>query len=1406
MIRYAQGDIFDTPADIRVNTVNCVGVMGAGVALAFKNRYPEMFKKYAKACKAGEVRPGKPHVWEKSEFDEIVTVVNLPTKDHWRQPSEYEYVEKGLRWLREFVEKRGKVRVALPALGCGHGGLDWSRVQKMIEAALGDLAAEIIVFEPSSSHAAGERLDESTLARLEELGIKRLRSGDPGYPEALRGRSGATVYLKGDVESLKGPMVAVIPSIQPSEREIQGVVACVRELANPSVHILTGYSAKADRPVIRTALEQGAHVIICLVEGILLFNIRRDLQDVWDEDRVTVLSSAKPQQKWYPGGVGKATAIKLSLANVSLISDPYPKWLSSFVHNGTDGIRSKMFYLDYGGMQENIKAYLRKLNAKPLGRSRESGKPNVAEVLAALQLAGPPQEAIEITPTVHEPKIDKQEPVPIEKTEGEASVTYPKRLIEVDLPIKRISAHARREKDMRLGHIPSMHIYPAARPPAACRAVICAALWPDPVDPLCPPAFLQAAESELRSFAKEAASNRNILEMCDNDAWRRYCEVSKKGDSIAPKDLRGLLLDFIADFASWEASTDPHFLQTARSLTQTAHEALGGIPGTRPLVMDPFAGGGAIPLESLRVGADAFASDLNPVAVILNKVVLEYVPKYGERLIDEISKWERWAQDKAREELADFYPCDPNGAVPIAYLWARVITCEGPGCGAEIPLMKSFCLARKRRSVALKAQVDDANKRIEFSILQNPKASDIRGATVARGSATCPCCGYTTPASSVRSQLKKQRGGSNDARMFVVVTSTVGERGRTFRIANDDDKAAYERAASRLSEIRHDWTGSPSLVPEEPTPIGGGHGAGRAFSQRSYGMDRWEDLFNKRQLLSLTTYTRLAREYVDRLHDKEFAAACSACLGLIIDRLADLNAALCVWQLNTPNTAHVFGRWALQLTWDYGEVNPLADAGGSPKSAIGRMVRSIANLASAKMHPGHIERSSADKHPLPDDAAAAFITDPPYYDAVPYSDLLDFFYVWLKRSLSDEFSNLTSNEVGPKDDECIVDEIKGKDNAYYEATMQRAMAEGRRVLCPTGVGVVVFAHKSTGGWEAQLQAMVNAGLTITGSWPIDTEMGSRLRAKGSAALASSVHLVCRPRENQDGNIIERVGDWRDVLSELPGRIGQWLPRLAAEGVVGADAIFACLGPALEIFSRYSSVEKASGEIVPLREYLEQVWAEVARQALNMIFEDADASGFEEDARLTAMWLWTLRTDANGNGEDDDKTVSLPGYSLEYDAARKIAQGLGCHLENLTHLVEVKGDKAMLLSAESRARYLFGKEDLRATAKRRKKKDGPVQQNLFSLLGVPDEEEAAAERAELERPPAGKTALDQLHQAMLLFTAGRGAALKRFLVDDGIGANPQFWTLAQAFSALYPSNTNEKRWVDGVLARKKGLGF
>jgi len=387
---------------------------------------------------------------------------------------------------------------------------------------------------------------------------------------------------------------------------------------------------------------------------------------------------------------------------------------------------------------------------------------------------------------------------------------------------------------------------------------------------------------------------------------------------------------------------------------------------------------------------------------------------------------------------------------------------------------------------------------------------------------------------------------------------------------------------------------------------------------------------------------------------------------------------------------------------------------------------------------------------------------------------------------------------------------------WYEEQMAQALNKGREILTPAGIMVIVFAHKDTKAWESLISAIITAGWIISASWPISSENIRRLRAQKSATLESSIYLVCRPRENSDGSLItNEIGDWRDVLAELPKRIHEWMPRLAEEGVVGADAIFACLGPALEIFSRYSKVEKASGEAVTLKEYLEQVWAVVAKEALNMIFEGADTSGFEEDARLTAMWLWTLSTGTtNGdmssseeeNDEDDEGKFpkSKPsGYTLEYDAARIIAQGLGANLDHLQSLVEVKGDKARLLPVSERTKVLFGKDESESPVSRLKRKSSQME------LGFMEEVEKAEQEGSWGKknvPHLGNTTLDRIHQSMILFAANRGEALKRFLVEEGVGRDQKFWKLAQALSALYPSSSDEKRWVDGVLARKKGLGF
>jgi adenine-specific DNA methylase len=939
----------------------------------------------------------------------------------------------------------------------------------------------------------------------------------------------------------------------------------------------------------------------------------------------------------------------------------------------------------------------------------------------------------------------------------------------------------------------------------------------------------------VNEFARKAATDKELAANCSQENWEKWQKVTNSGclDSTKPADwnvLRFAMLDFIADFANWDNSTVTEYLETSRALTKAAHEALGGAPGTRPLVVDPFAGGGSIPLEALRVGADAFASDLNPVPVLLNKVVLEYIPKYGQRLADEVRKWGEWIKCETEKELAEFYPKDTDGATPIAYLWARTIQCEGPGCGAEVPLIRSLWLSKKAsRSVALQLVPNPKAKRVDFQIIvkqhdgwadqSNPKIkieTPKFDGTVKRGAGTCPCCGYTTAVARVRQQFKKRCGGTNDARLMCVVQTYAGEQGRSYRFPTDRDLKAIRTAETELDRRRVAHKEEFSLVPEEVISLN----EIRRISPPIYGMTEWGHLFSARQNLALSTIARHIKALSEKQEVSEIATPVQTLLAFALDRQADYNSSICRWVAAGEFIGNTFGRQAIPMVWDFCEVSPLSLSTGGFSGACAWIVNVLEREAISGGVVGQTVNASAAAHPMPSDSADAFITDPPYYDAVPYSHLSDFFYVWLRRSLGTIHAELFKNDATPKSAEIVVDRphelsTSTKGIAFYEGELAKAFAEGRRVVRSDGIGVIVFASKTTASWEAILQAVVDAGWIITGSWPIDTEMASKVAAIGQARLMSSVHLVCRPRENPDGTVrTDEIGDWRDVLSELPTRIHEWMPRLAAEKVVGADAIFACLGPALEIFSRYARVEKASGEQVTLKEYLEYVWAAVAKEALNMIFEGADATGFEEDARLTAMWLWTLSTGSNGNGaasdvsedeeeeeEDSGKKAKLTGFVLEYDAARKIAQGLGAHLERLPSLVEISGDKARLLPVSDRARHLFGKDEGAAPTKRKGK---PKQLSLLDVLGETGEEESGW--GEKTRSRLGNTVLDRIHQSMILFAASRSEALKRFLVTDGAGQDQRFWRLAQALSALYPKGTDERRWVEGVLARKKGLGF
>lgn len=979
---------------------------------------------------------------------------------------------------------------------------------------------------------------------------------------------------------------------------------------------------------------------------------------------------------------------------------------------------------------------------------------------------------------------------------------YPKRLIEVDLPIRRISVHARREKSIRHGHISTLHIWWARRPLAACRATVCAALWPDPADECCPSAFRTAASEAMVRWAREQLGRSSI------DSYLRLNRIAADPDVLNdPLELRGALLDFIADFADWDNSSCAAFVETARFLTGAAHSSLGGLVNSAPTVFDPFAGGGSFPLEAARIAATAIASDLNPIAVLINKVQLEYIPKWGNNLAIQVRQWGDWMRQQAVERLGAYYPEGSTGGAAIAYVWARTITCEGPACGIELPLIRSLQLTKEGKARAhLSLEVKPAG----LDIRVVPGITD-RPGTVRNGSANCPSCGYTTQAKSVRTQLAAKHGGSDDARLLAVYVEGGGSR--HFRDPETVDIGAFAMAAKALH--REDL---PQDLINPIRPYGNSRGLSAVTR---IGITRFGDLYNPRQAVTLLTLRELAISIPKQVPgDPEFGRAVGTLLSLVASRYIFQNCALSRWNATGAKIEGAFGKQALQVVWDFAEANPFSNGSANWNNALDWVVEVIEE--NAPLHSENtVLRAAAQDALLPDDSVDLLATDPPYFAAIPYSDLSNVFFVWERDVLKTLHPELYSAGLVEQGQEIIVTNANTASDGsqktpdFFRREMATALEAARRAVVPSGLGVVVFADSSTDSWESILGAIIDAGWMITASWPIDTELQNRTQAQGAASLQSSIHIVCRPRESENGARSDRVGDWRDILAELPKRIHAWMPRLAAEGVVGADAIFACLGPALEIFSQFSRVEKASGEHVELREYLEQVWAAVAKEALSMVLDSADTSGFEPDGRLTAMWLWTIsgRTGAGtvdgdpeadpSDGDEDSSTATgvKMGFAIEYDAARKIAQGLGARLEDLDHLIEVKGSSARLMSPSERTRYLFSKGDNappgQKTMMARKK-----QLSLFSV------EQAAIEEGwnDAGAPRAAKTTLDRVHQSILLFGSGRIEALKRFLVEEGVGNQPQFWKLSQSLSALYPTGTDEKRWIDGVLARKKSFGF
>ena len=975
-----------------------------------------------------------------------------------------------------------------------------------------------------------------------------------------------------------------------------------------------------------------------------------------------------------------------------------------------------------------------------------------------------------------------------------------KRLAEVDFPIAEVSRHAvsEKKKNSRAGHPSALHPWWARRPLASSRAVLIALLLPDPCDLHCPDSFKKMA--------------RKILLNLDG------CPIGWSKTIQSDYGLRRIILDFIADFSDWNKASKQEYVNAGRSLIGAAY---GAVP---PLVVDPFSGGGSIPLEASRLGCDTFASDLNPVACLILKIMLRGIPVYGPQLAEDLRSAGEEIKIKVQRELGNLYPTGADGLKPVAYMWARTVVCEAPNCGAEIPLIRSFWLSKtKNRKRALRYNViypRDMVPQIELEVFEPESERDVQSATIDRARATCLCCKSVLSPERVRIQLALHQGGTDTifdeegiriggALMIGVVTSRSGHKGRHYRLpANEDYQAVYE-AQKRVADLIADWelNGRTTInpVPDEPLPLMSG-----VFNVPLYGINQWGGLFNARQKLALIIIARL----ISKLQGPDTLRELLACCLSLFSRVCNGNARL----RPDSSVAPAFGMQALPITWSFPETVLWGGRSEHFDGAISNVIRIVEQWPS--ISPGEVQLVNASDHTLPDQTASIWFTDPPYYFAIPYADLSDFFYVWLKRALPnnplthDPFD--IHNNLTPKGSElCEMakwdsERYSHKDKNFFEDGMTKAFSEGRRILKEDGIGSVVFAHKTTEGWEALLSGIIHGGWTITGSWPIATESPSRLRARESAALATSIHLICRPRPDDAS-----VGDWADVLRELPQRVRSWMARLEGEGIRGADLVFACIGPALEIYSRYRAVETADGRNINLSEYLEKVWEVVGRTALEQILRTSQphssesfSGELEEDARLTALFLWTLQNSKtsvdNADIENAHSTKKLSGFSLPYDVVRRFSQPMGIDLDawNSSIIVQQKG-VVRLLPVTERVKDLFGTEGAVSAAEWIEDETRSViQSELFAEPNTQLERSKSRRKkrnmgsdSELEAKAA--TVLDRVHVAMLLHAGGQASALRKWITFEQ-RSGPEFLRLANALSALYPVGSQEKRLLDAML--------
>ena len=794
-------------------------------------------------------------------------------------------------------------------------------------------------------------------------------------------------------------------------------------------------------------------------------------------------------------------------------------------------------------------------------------------------------------------------------------MTYRKKLIEVALPLEAINIASAREKSIRHGHPSTLHLWWARRPLAACRAVIFASLVDDPDDPDAPAEFVAAC--------RELPKGKNAI---DNDTPRQR------------------LFDFIEKLVQWESTTDEEVLEKARELIRLA---TGGNP---PPLLDPFAGGGSIPLEAQRLGLDAHASDINPVAVMINKALIEIPPRFANRppinprdrdatkqtvarqwkgaegLATDVRYYGEWMRERAWERIGHLYP-DMNGETVIAWLWARTVKCPNPACGAQMPLASSFELSMKKgRYVWVEPKVDRGRKIVKFDVKSGTVSKAPSPTKQGRGANfQCVVCGEIASDPYIKSEGIVGRIGTQ---LMAVVTG--GKNGRKY----NPPSTMQEKIAA---EAHPSWTVTGKL-PENP----------RWFSPPLFGMSDFADLFTPRQLVALTTFSDLvteAREQAMRdaltagipdidvpLSDggagaRAYADAISTYLGLGVSRLSDIQNNLCMWETSKTQVRHLFTRHAIPMLWDFAENNLFNSSAGDYLVTLNSMVRVLEKLGNGL--EGSAEQS--DARAITKDNLPLISTDPPYYDNIGYADLSDFFYIWIRPSLKNLFPDLFKTIMVPKTSELIAstyrfDGDKRSAEEYFESGLEKTFSQLCRISSNEFPLSIFYAFKQTEGrnsldedskgtlpistgWEKMLSALMSAGLLINGTWPTRTESTNRPIASGTNALASSIVLVCRPRP-KDAPITTR----RDFVALLQRELPTTLKELQSGNIAPVDLAQASIGPGMAVFSRYSKVLEPNGEAMTVRTALQLI-----NQALDEYLVEQEGD-LDAETRFAVAWF------------------------------------------------------------------------------------------------------------------------------------------------------------------------------------------